>query len=532
MAHISKRGEKGWYTIVYRDRNGRRRSKGTKTTDKRVAARIAAKLEGDEALRREGIIDARTDRFSSEGRRPLADHVEEYLNHCRNEGQSEKHLVEKVRHLKRLQENADIKCLAELTPEVLEQHLTYLEDKGLSARSINFCRQVVLAFANWCVKRGRLESNTLQSVARRDETKDRRHKRRPLTDDEMSRLLAVAEAGGRKAWYMVAALAGLRRSDLQRLTWGDIDFMNMSITIRGGKSKRTDTIPLHPQLADELRRCKPTHVLPRARVFPTSVTNLTTQKDFYRAGMGWREEYRDKKGKKYYRYYTEDSDGWVIDLHALRTTLGTTLAREGVPPQLAQRIMRHQDFRTTLKHYTVLGLSDTARGMEKVPAIRPHDQSIELDIATGTGDSSSPKSAVQTAVSQGTKSRETMQSDASDPNDNEPPTPPPRKSQPTTNADSCKTARACAKVSPDKAGITQLVECQLPKLNVAGSSPVARSNAIPPAAIWLPVLFSLPQRGRLPPLQDFANRTRPTPSTPRQFPRRHNRLFFYLFQKM
>ncbi len=26
-----------------------------------------------------------------------------------------------------------------------------------------------------------------------------------------------------------------------------------------------------------------------------------------------------------------------------------------------------------------------------------------------------------------------------------------------------------------RAGITQLVECQLPKLNVAGSSPVARS---------------------------------------------------------
>ena len=27
-----------------------------------------------------------------------------------------------------------------------------------------------------------------------------------------------------------------------------------------------------------------------------------------------------------------------------------------------------------------------------------------------------------------------------------------------------------------KAGVTQLVECQLPKLNVVGSSPIARSN--------------------------------------------------------
>ena len=56
-----------------------------------------------------------------------------------------------------------------------------------------------------------------------------------------------------------------------------------------------------------------------------------------------------------------EPDGWVIDLHALRTTLGTQLARAGVAPQIAQRIMRHADYRTTLKHYTVLGLADTAR---------------------------------------------------------------------------------------------------------------------------------------------------------------------------
>jgi hypothetical protein len=56
----------------------------------------------------------------------------------------------------------------------------------------------------------------------------------------------------------------------------------------------------------------------------------------------------------------------VIDLHSLRTTLGTTLAREGVAPQIAQRILRHRDYRTTLKHYTVLELEDTSRGLAKV----------------------------------------------------------------------------------------------------------------------------------------------------------------------
>jgi hypothetical protein len=47
-----------------------------------------------------------------------------------------------------------------------------------------------------------------------------------------------------------------------------------------------------------------------------------------------------------------DAQGKVIDLHAMRTTLGTNLARAGVAPQVAREIMRHADYRTTLKHYT------------------------------------------------------------------------------------------------------------------------------------------------------------------------------------
>ncbi|MBX3357402.1 MAG: tyrosine-type recombinase/integrase [Phycisphaeraceae bacterium] len=79
----------------------------------------------------------------------------------------------------------------------------------------------------------------------------------------------------------------------------------------------------------------------------------------------------------------EDLEGRVIDLHALRTTLGTQLARAGVTPQVAQRIMRHGDDRTTLKHYTVLGLTDTAAAMDRLPAIAPERQS---EAATGTTD--------------------------------------------------------------------------------------------------------------------------------------------------
>ena len=85
------------------------------------------------------------------------------------------------------------------------------------------------------------------------------------------------------------------------------------------------------------------------------------------------------------RIATEDAEGRVLDLHALRTTLGTNLARAGVAPQVCQRVMRHADYRTTLKHYTVLGLSDSAAAILKLPT--DHQPSETRQVATGTCDS-------------------------------------------------------------------------------------------------------------------------------------------------
>ena len=64
---------------------------------------------------------------------------------------------------------------------------------------------------------------------------DRRRIRRPLADDELARLPDVAEQRGRRGWYLTAALAGLRRSELIRLTWASVDLEQAVFTIRDGK---------------------------------------------------------------------------------------------------------------------------------------------------------------------------------------------------------------------------------------------------------------------------------------------------------
>jgi integrase len=396
---IYRRAADGPWIAQWYGHDGKRIERSTRTTDKRAAERILARRVSDAALRRDGVIDPRDDRFAAEARRPLADHVRDYLASCQRAGLAEKHLAEKRRHLDRLLATMPGAPFSALTADALERHLGALAAEPMagskrkpSARTVNFARQAAVAFMSWAVKTGRTPSNPLRVVPKLDERKDRRRVRRPLTDGELTRLLAAAEARGRRAWYLAAALAGLRKGDLQRLTWADVDFEAGTITVGTGKAKRVDQIPLHPDLAEELRRLRAERrATPKARVFPETVTDRTRLLDFLRAGIAREVGVVDAEGKPVMvgkrkrrqatRIVAEDDEGRVIDLHALRTTLGTKLARAGVAPQIAQRIMRHGDYRTTLAHYTVLGLTDTAGAMAGLRIDGPDDQ---REAATGT----------------------------------------------------------------------------------------------------------------------------------------------------
>lgn len=364
MATIFKRGSKGSWIIQYFDAQGRRRERSSRTTDYRAAERIAAKLAADVALRRDGVVDPGMDRLADENRKPIGVHLAHYLDHCRHVGLAAKSVEDKETLLSGLFASMGATRLSDLTLDRAERALSAARET-LAARTVNRRREIILAFANWCRKTGRLDANPLALLPRLDQDRDRRRVRRALTDAEVGRLMAVAEKHGRKAWYVAALLAGLRRSDLMRMTWGDVDLDAAVLTIRDGKAKREDRLPIHPDLLSELRRIRPTDVLPSARVFRRGVANKTRQKDFTAAKIA------------------PDEQGRVADLHALRGTLGTRLARQGIAPQVAQQLMRHSDYRLTLKHYTHLTLSDAADAMNRLPGV-VHAQEGAQAQATGT----------------------------------------------------------------------------------------------------------------------------------------------------
>lgn len=219
---------------------------------------------------------------------------------------------------------------------------------------MNHLREVLNAFLNWCVKTSRLVATPMAVVPKLAQDLDRRRERRALTVAELRELLLVAEKHGRKLWYLMALWGGLRRSELLRVTWGDVDLERGVLVVRWGKARRVDEVPLHPELLAALRKVKRSLsvVSNSDRIFPKEVTNLTRRRDFERAGI----EHQDQFGKH-------------ADLHALRSTLATMLARNGVAPQVGRGILRHADYATTLKHYTKLELLDAKGAVDRLPSI-------------------------------------------------------------------------------------------------------------------------------------------------------------------
>jgi len=344
------------YSIIWRDATGKRRTESSGTSDKRAAAQILAEKEREVRLILSGAVDPLQERYREEAAKSAREHLNDYLAICKDK-EASSGLREKTRHLNWMLEELGIAKLSDFQPDKVDLLLSALSERGKSARTVNLKLECARSFLGWCVRMGRLQSNPLRVVQKRNETVDRRYVRRALTDEEVTSLLERAreQSNGaplRPLWYLFPLLAGLRMGDMKRLRWRDLDFDARVLTIRGGKARRrVDRLPLHAELVAELLRVRPLTALPMAPVFPHPVSNATRRKDFEAAGI----ELLNARGE-------------VADLHGLRVTYGTRLALAGVTPAVHQTLMRHSTFELSVKYYVRLGIDVLEeRGIDLLP---------------------------------------------------------------------------------------------------------------------------------------------------------------------
>ena len=208
---------------------------------------------------------------------------------------------------------------------------------------------------------------------------DRRHDRRTVSLDELTRLIEVADRGAafqamtgsaRALCYRLAASTGLRYSEIasirQRPSTGKAPASAWPpLTRRTGEAE----LPLPNDLADELRLYVAT-LATDSPVFPLPAKGA----EMLRADL-------EAAGIPYC-----DASGLFFDFHGLRCQMATLADAAGISPRVVQRLMRHSSLELTGR-YTKPRAVDIDAAARSLPSLRPdtgivaHESTLA---ATGT----------------------------------------------------------------------------------------------------------------------------------------------------
>jgi integrase len=131
----------------------------------------------------------------------------------------------------------------------------------------------------------------------------------------------------------------------------DLERGRVTVTAASAKSRREQSVDLHPRLVEALTAARGPGVLPTAPVVPDGAFPSITTFDLDLAAAGIPKR---------------DDEGRVCDLHALRHTAITWASASGASTRVVQAIARHASIRTT-ERYVDLRLFDTRATVAKMP---------------------------------------------------------------------------------------------------------------------------------------------------------------------
>ena len=353
-----------WY-LGYKDENGKQRTKKG-YTDRKATQELADKLEREARLRREGLIDPVAEKLRAQRKAPIDDIVDLYEKQLTSRRTTEKHVSLTLSRVRRIISGGKFQVLSDIETDIVQNYLDELaEDEDFGHRTYNHYVQAIDGFGNWLISTKRTALSPFAGLARLNAEVDIRHPRRALSVDEVSRLIASARASGksiqcfspeeRARIYIIAGLTGLRRKEIASLMPRSFDLQSTppTVTVQAACSKhrRTDVLPLHPQLIavlpEWLRGLSPGELL-----FPKLAkrrTWLMVKKDLERAGIA----YETPKG--------------IADFHAAgRHTYITGLLTNGATLPEVKELARHTDVKMTMK-YAHVGIGDRAKALANLP---------------------------------------------------------------------------------------------------------------------------------------------------------------------
>jgi integrase len=268
--------------------------------------------------------------------------------------------------------------LGKLTPAHVQKMMRNLEDAGLSPRTRQYARAVLVRALRWADQSGMIARNPasivdgprLARAARLDDA---------LTADEARQVLDHARQDRLYALAVVVLRLGLRRGEALALRWDHVDLdtgdMQVVGTLKEAKGGRlyvdtpktaagTRTLPLLPELVAALkdhRKRQATERLAAGPLWRDTGYVFTTEQG---------EPIPPRFASKWWPALTDAAGIGRRRLHASRHTAATLMLDQGVPLEVVSAILGHASLTITADVYAKVTQDAKRRALSAVDLSR------------------------------------------------------------------------------------------------------------------------------------------------------------------
>src|SRR5215204_5984970 len=244
--------------------------------------------------------------------------------------------------------------LRKLSPMHVQGMYREMQDRGLSARTVQYTHAVLHRALKQAKRWGIVNRNVAEDV---DRPQLKRDEIRPLDDEQTRTLLRAAEGDRIQALYVVAITAGLRPGEMLALRWSDVDLeagtLRINRALSDGEVAATKTTRSRRkiQLSNTAHAALRTHrkrqleeQMQKARlwknyglVFPSTVGTPLSHRNLVRS----------------FKALLKRTDlPLSTRLYDLRHTCATLLLNSNVHPKYVQELLGHASIAQTLDTYS------------------------------------------------------------------------------------------------------------------------------------------------------------------------------------
>jgi integrase len=358
----------------------RRLKRSTKTTDRKLAQRLADEWEQLEKLAGKGrlteshcrkVIAQMYERTVGEPLhfRTAREHLTEWVESKKNE--TELRTYWKYRQtvdefLAHLGVKAD-RLLREITPTDISSWRDALKRKGLAAPTVNDAIKTLRMPFKAAHDAGYIEINPCTKTSVRPVRDDARNVEKDVfTPEQIAALIDAAPNEDWKGAILCGYYTGLRLRDVADLHWDTINLEEQKITVTTRKTRKDVTVPIHPQFASWLQ--EQTRGIGKAPVFP----KLAGKSGAGKSGLSMPFKRIMERAKIKGRLLREANGAGrsqsSLSFHSLRHSFNSAMANAGVSSELRQKLTGHSSAQMNAQ-YTHHELEELRAAVSVIPRI-------------------------------------------------------------------------------------------------------------------------------------------------------------------